>query len=76
MGKTISEKIIEQHCDSSNIRAGQIVKAYVDLAMGNDVSGPIAVNIFKEMKARDVAQRDRIVLVADHFVPVSYTHLQ
>ncbi len=69
MGKTISEKIIEQHCDSSNIRAGQIVKAYVDLAMGNDVSGPIAVNIFKEMKARDVAQRDRIVLVADHFVP-------
>lgn len=69
MGKTISEKIIEQHCESSNIQAGQIVKAFVDLAMGNDVSGSIAVNILKGMKAKEVVHPDKIVLVADHFVP-------
>lgn len=69
MGKTISEKIIEQHCDSNNIQVGQIVKANVDLAMGNDVSGSIAVNIFKEMDAKNVFDKEKIVLVADHFVP-------
>lgn len=69
MGKTISEKIIEQHCDTLNVKAGQIVRANIDLAMGNDVSGPLAVNIFNAVKAKTVFDREKIVLVADHFVP-------
>lgn len=69
MGKTISEKIIERHCDTPDIKAGQIVKANIDLAMGNDVSGSMAVNIFNAVKAKTVFDREKIALVADHFVP-------
>ena len=48
MGKTVSQKIIEQHCDSEIAEVGHIVKARVDLVMGNDVSGSMAVDIFNQ----------------------------
>lgn len=69
MGKTISEKIIGQHCDSEDVKVGQIVMANIDLVMGNDVSGSMAVNIFNQINVNRVFDREKIVLVADHFVP-------
>lgn len=69
MGKTISEKIISDHCDAGEVEVGQIVKARLDLLMGNDVSGSLAINIFKQFGLSKIFDRRKIVLVADHFVP-------
>ena len=69
MGKTVSQKIIEQHCDSEIAEVGHIVKARVDLVMGNDVSGSMAVDIFNQTNKDKLFDPQKIVLVADHFVP-------
>ena len=69
MGRTITEKIISDHCDAADLETGQIVKARLDLLMGNDVSGSLAVQIFKQYGLSGIFDREKIVLVADHFVP-------
>ncbi len=69
MGKTTAEKIIADHSEAQELNAGDIVLANVDLLMANDVSGPMAVNTFKEINADRVFDHKKIVLIGDHFVP-------
>ncbi|MEJ2745381.1 MAG: 3-isopropylmalate dehydratase large subunit, partial [bacterium] len=39
------------------------------VALGNDITAPIAIKEFKSIGAAHVFDRDRVVLVADHFTP-------
>jgi 3-isopropylmalate/(R)-2-methylmalate dehydratase large subunit len=41
----------------------------VDIALGNDITAPLAIKAFQEAGARKVFDRQRVVLVADHFAP-------
>jgi len=41
----------------------------VDLALANDITAPLAIRVFREIGKPQVFDRDKIVLVADHFVP-------
>ncbi len=43
--------------------------AKVDLALGNDVTSPIAIKAFRAAGAKKVFDREKIALVADHFTP-------
>src|SRR5690606_29707643 len=54
---------------AADVKTGQIVKASLDLLMGNDVSGSLAVKIFKQYCLNRIFNREKIALVADHFVP-------
>jgi 3-isopropylmalate/(R)-2-methylmalate dehydratase large subunit len=65
-GKTISEKILSIK-SGEDARAGQIVEAEVDYVMVNDVTGPLAFIEFEALGCEP--QREKIVLVPDHFVP-------
>jgi len=69
MGMTIAEKILAAHCGREEIRPGEIVMACLDLALGNDVTAPLAIEEFKRSGARKVFDPNRIVLVCDHFTP-------
>ncbi|MDD3398764.1 MAG: 3-isopropylmalate dehydratase large subunit [Candidatus Methanomethylophilaceae archaeon] len=64
--KTIAEKILSQK-SGVDAYAGQIVEAEVDYVMVNDVTGPIAFREFEKLGME--AERDRIVLIPDHYVP-------
>ena len=66
---TITEKIIAAHSGKESVSPGEIVMARVDIALGNDITAPIAIRVFKEIGARDVFDRERVVLVPDHFTP-------
>lgn len=68
-GRTLVEKILSDHVDDGNARAGQIVEARVDFAFGNDITAPIAIKIFKETGIKRVFDPYRIALVPDHFTP-------
>ena len=48
MGKTITEKILMAHTNLKKISAGQLINARVDIALGNDVTAPIAINEFQK----------------------------
>lgn len=69
MGLTITEKILAAHAGRSEVRAGEIVSVRVDLTLANDITGPVAIREFENMGAETVFDRDRVVLVPDHFVP-------
>ncbi len=69
MGMTITEKILAAHCGKDEVHAGELIQAKVDIALGNDVTAPIAISEFKKAKAKRVFDKDKVVLVPDHFTP-------
>lgn len=66
---TITEKILAKHAGKDFVEPGEIVKAKLDLVLGNDITAPIAIKVFKETGAKDVFDKDRIAIVPDHSVP-------
>lgn len=66
---TIVEKIMAQHAGLNSVKVGEHIFAKVDLVMGTDIASPLAIEVFKRMKANRVFNKDRIVLVNDHLIP-------
>ena len=69
MGNTITEKILMAHTDLKEIAPGQLINARVDIALGNDITAPIAIREFRQAGGKKVFDRDRVALVLDHFTP-------
>jgi 3-isopropylmalate/(R)-2-methylmalate dehydratase large subunit len=66
---TITEKILAAHSGKKQVSPGEILNVRIDLALGNDITAPLAIQAFQEIGAKKVFQRDRVVLVPDHFTP-------
>ncbi len=69
MGMTMVEKIIATHTGKNKVKPGEIVQARVDMVLGNDVTAPVAIDEFRKIGIDDVFDKERIVLVPDHFTP-------
>jgi 3-isopropylmalate/(R)-2-methylmalate dehydratase large subunit len=69
MGMTITEKILAAHAGLEEVAPGQIINAQVDVALGNDITAPLAIQAFREMGADKVFDKDKVILVPDHFTP-------
>ncbi|MBN2190465.1 MAG: 3-isopropylmalate dehydratase large subunit [Candidatus Aureabacteria bacterium] len=69
MGMTITEKILAAHAGRDKVYPGELIIADVDIALGNDVTAPIAIKEFEKTGAKKVFDKDKIVLVPDHFTP-------
>ncbi len=68
MGMTMTQKILADHAGVKEVHAGELIEANVDIVMANDITGPMALPIFKKM-ADKVFDKDKVVLVPDHFTP-------
>ena len=68
MGMTMTQKILAAHAGLDSVTAGQLIEAKLDVVMANDITGPMALPIFREM-AETVFDKDKVVLVPDHFTP-------
>lgn len=66
---TLTEKILARHADLDSVEPGDMITVEVDLAMANDITGPLAIRAFHESGKARVFDPDKIVLVADHFIP-------
>ena len=69
MSHTIAEKILLAHTDKKDIKPGEFIEAKVDVALGNDITAPIAIEEFKKAGFKKVFDKNKIVLVPDHFAP-------
>jgi len=69
VGMTITEKILCSHTDLKEVHPGMLINAKVDIALGNDITAPIAIVEFKKAGGVRVFDRDKVVLVPDHFTP-------
>ena len=68
MGMTMTQKILAAHAGLDSVKAGQLIMAKLDVVMANDITGPMALPIFRQM-ADQVYDKDKVVLVPDHFTP-------
>ncbi len=66
---TITEKILAAHSGKKRVSPGDLLNVRIDLALGNDITAPLAIKAFKEIGAKKVFHRDRVALVPDHFTP-------
>lgn len=69
MGMTMSQKILAAHAGLSEVKAGQLIEADLDLVLGNDITAPVAINEMGKIEKQTVFDKDKIALVMDHFIP-------
>ena len=65
---TMTQKILAAHAGLDKVSAGQLIEANLDVVMANDITGPMALPVFYKM-ADKVFDKDKVVLVPDHFTP-------
>ena len=69
MGMTMSQKILAKHAGLPEVREGQLIKAKLDMVLGNDITSPVAINEFNKAGFDGVFDKSKISLVMDHFTP-------
>ena len=61
MGMTMTQKILAAHAGLESVTAGQLIEAKLDIVMANDITGPMALPILKQM-ADQVFDKERLYL--------------
>ncbi len=69
MGMTATQKILAAHAGLESVSAGQLIEASLDVVMGNDITIALAVPEFRRAGAGRVFDKDKVVVVLDHFAP-------
>ena len=69
MPLTISEKILAAHTNREDIHPGELIEASLDFVFGNDITAPLAIQVFKEAGGVKVFDKERVGLIPDHFIP-------
>ncbi len=69
MGMTMTQKILAAHAHLPVVKAGDLIEAKLDLVLGNDITAPVAVTVFDKAGFTEVFDKDKIVIVLDHYTP-------
>ncbi len=66
---TLAQKLISKASCEDNVKVGDVVICNVDLAMIHDSGGPRRVKPILEKLNLDVWDKNKVVVVTDHYVP-------
>ncbi len=66
---TMTQKILAAHAHLPSVKEGDLIEAKLDLVMGNDITTPVAVNVFEKAGFSQIFDREKIVFVLDHYTP-------
>lgn len=69
MGMTMTQKILAAHAGLDHVEAGQLIRANLDMVLGNDITSPVAINEFEKAGFQSVFNKSKISMVMDHFTP-------
>lgn len=69
MGMTMTQKILASHAGLSEVKAGQLIRAKLDMVLGNDITSPVAIREFEKEGFTGVFDKSKISMVMDHFTP-------
>lgn len=69
MGMTMTQKILADHAGLNEVKTGQLIKAKLDMVLGNDITTPVAVKEFRKIGLNKVFDVNKIAIVPDHFTP-------
>ena len=69
MPMTMTQKILADHAGLDSVSPGDLIEAKLDYVLGNDVTTPPAIKIFEKLGVKDVFDKERVLLIQDHFTP-------
>ena len=69
--QTLAQKLIARAAGRATVQVGEIVTCHVDLAMFHDSSGPRRLKPMLEALGAGIWDKQRVVLVLDHYVPAA-----
>ncbi len=69
MGMTMTQKILAAHAGKESVKAGELIEANLDIVLGNDITAAVAIPEFKKTGADQVFDKEKVVIVLDHFTP-------
>ena len=69
MGMTMTQKILAAHAGLDEVTAGQLIRANLDMVLGNDITTPVAIREFEKAGFDGIFDREKISMVMDHFTP-------
>lgn len=69
MSMTMTQKILAAHAGLDSVAPGQLIEADIDLALANDITGPVAIRELAKAGMDKVFDREKVALVMDHFTP-------
>ena len=69
MGMTMTQKILAAHAGLDSVKAGQLIRANLDMVLGNDITTPVAVNEFNKAGFDGIFDKEKVSIVMDHFTP-------
>lgn len=67
--QSLAQKLIAKAAGREEVRVGEVVTCRVDLAMFHDSSGPRRLKPMLEQLGAGIWDKDKVVLVMDHYVP-------
>jgi len=67
--QSLAQKLLARAAGRDEVRVGEIVTCQVDLAMFHDSSGPRRLKPMLEQLGATIWDKDKVVLVMDHYVP-------
>ena len=68
--KIIGSRVLDgAQTGGREVHPGDLVEVAVDIVLANDITAPIAIREFARLGVEKVFDRDRVVLVPDHFAP-------
>lgn len=69
MGMTMTQKILAAHAGLDSVVPGQLIRAKLDMVLGNDITTPVAVNEFNKAGFDGIFDKEKVSIVMDHFTP-------
>ncbi len=69
MGMTMTQKILAAHAGLEHVQVGQLIRAKLDLVLGNDITSPVAIREFEKEGFTGVFDAHKVSMVMDHFTP-------
>ena len=60
MGMTMTQKILAAHAGLPEVKAGQLIRAKLDMVLGNDITSPVAIREFEKEGFTGVFDKSRV----------------
>ena len=71
MAMTMTQKILAKHAGLDSVEAGDLIISKLDLVLTNDIMGSQTFKEFEKTGRKEVFDKDKVVLVPDHFIPAN-----
>ena len=69
MAMTMTQKILCRGAGMAEVKADMLINAKVDAVLGHDITAPPAISEFEKYGFTKVFDKEKIILVPDHFCP-------